>query len=84
MAIQTTSTSSSLAPVKKLTTAASSSGSSARSSVSSGSSGSSARSSGSGPPRKRIDNTVYWSIVWRAITPRVGKVLPPLRRLSPE
>ena len=84
MAIQTTSTSS-LAPVKKLTTAASvSSGSSARSSVSSGSSGSSTRSSGSGPPRKRIDNTVYWSIVWRAITPRVGKVLPPLRRLSPE
>ena len=71
MAIQTTS-SSSLAPVKKLTTA-----SSAHSSVSS------ARSSGSGP-RKRIDNTVYWSIVWRAITPRVGRVLPPLRRLSPE
>ena len=81
MVIQTTS-SSSLAPVKKMTSA-SSAGSSARSSVSSGSSGSSARSSGSGP-RKRIDNTVYWSIVWRAITPRVGKVLPPLRRLSPE
>lgn len=71
MAIQTTSSySSSLAPVKKLTTA---------SSGSSCSSGSSASG-----PRKRIDNTVYWSIVWRAITPRVGRVLPPLRRLSPK
>ena len=76
MAIQTTS--SSLAPVKKLTTA-----SSARSSVSSARSSTSSGSSTSGP-RKRIDNTVYWSIVWRAITPRVGRVLPPLRRLSPE
>ena len=65
MAIQTTSSySSSLAPVKKLTTASSGSSTSG--------------------PRKRIDNTVYWSIVWRAITPRVGRVLPPLRRLSPE
>ena len=77
MAIQTTSSySSSLAPVKKLTTASSTSSSSSRSSTSSGSSASG--------PRKRIDNTVYWSIVWRAITPRVGRVLPPLRRLSPE
>jgi hypothetical protein len=38
-------------------------------------------SSGSGS-RRRIDNSVYWSIIWRAITPRVGRVLPPLRRLS--
>jgi hypothetical protein len=38
-------------------------------------------SSGSGP-RRRIDNSVYWSIIWRAISPRVGRVLPPLRRLS--
>ena len=80
MAIQTTSSySSSLAPLKKLTTASSGSSCSSGSSTSS----SSSRSSASGP-RKRIDNTVYWSIVWRAITPRVGRVLPPLRRLSPE
>lgn len=38
-------------------------------------------SSGSGS-RRRIDNSVYWSIIWRAISPRVGRVLPPLRRLS--
>lgn len=38
--------------------------------------------SSSSGSRRRIDNSVYWSIIWRAITPRVGRVLPPLRRLS--
>ena len=38
--------------------------------------------SSSSGSRRRIDNSVYWSIIWRAISPRVGRVLPPLRRLS--